>query len=228
MLDILFWALFLLTPLSMFFLLKIAGEQVNQITMVNLVTIALFAFSLIGTLPLFYGLDSYRVSIGITDKHLILKVLFFSCLNIIIFLFGVIFVRKVLRLSPVPIISTQIKSLNKNRLLSLLLVLLLVVFVTYLYLTSLSKIAIVVAFTEGTEAAAIVRSNMGNNFSGKYHRYSLVMHDFSTIVTLAFYAGWLVKKNLFNLILFLVTFSISTFTAVMAIEKGPFVGLLMA
>lgn len=228
MLDILFWMLFLLTPLSMFFLLRVAGEQLNQISMVNLVTVALFAFSVLGTFPLFYQLDSYRVAIGITDKHLIIKVLFFSCLNIVVFLFGVIFIRRVLRLSPVPIISTHIRSLNKTRMLSLLLILLLVVFVTYLYLTRISQIAIIVAFTEGTEAAAIARSNMGNNFSGKYHRYSLVMHDFSTIVTLAFYAAWLVKKNLFNLVLFLVAFSISTFTAVMAIEKGPFVGLLMA
>lgn len=63
MLDILFWALFLLTPLSMFFLLKIAGEQVNQISMVNLVTIALFAFSVLGTFPLFYQLDAYHYSL---------------------------------------------------------------------------------------------------------------------------------------------------------------------
>lgn len=228
MLDILFWALFLLTPLSMFFLLKIAGEQVNQISMVNLVTIALFAFSVLGTLPLFYQLDAYYVAIGVTDKNLILSVLFFSFINIVFFLFGVIFVRSVFFLRPMPIISTQIKGLNRIRYLSLLMVLLLVVFVIYLYLTKINQIAIVVAFTEGTEAAAIARSNMGNNFSGRYHWYSLVMHGFSTIVTLTFYSIWLIKKSLVNFILFLAAFSISTFTAVMAIEKGPFVGLLMA
>lgn len=228
MLDILFWALFLLTPLSMFFLLKIAGEQVNQISMVNLVTIALFAFSVLGTLPLFYQLDAYYVAIGVTDKNLLLSVLFFSFINIVFFLFGVIFVRSVFFLRPMPIISTQIKGLNGIRYLSLLMVLLLVVFVIYLYLTKINQIAIVVAFTEGTEAAAIARSNMGNNFSGRYHWYSLVMHGLSTIVTLTFYSIWLIKKSLVNFILFLAAFSISTFTAVMATEKGYFVGLLMA
>lgn len=228
MLDIIFWMLFLLTPLSMFLLLRVAGEQLNQISMVNIVTVALFAFSVLGTFPLFYELDSYRVSIGITDKYLILKILFFSFLNIFIFLLGVIFIRHFLKLSPVPINSMQIKRISRARLASLLIVLMLVVFVTYLYLTKINQIAILVAFTEGTGAAEIARSNMNNNFTGKYHRYSVVMHDFSIIVTLALYASWLIKKNTLNLVLFLISFSVSTFTAVMAIEKGPFVGLLMA
>ena len=228
MLDILFWGLFLLTPLSMFFLLKIAGEQVNQISMVNLVTIALFAFSVLGTFPLFYQLDAYRVATGVTDPELVLTVTFLSCANIIIFLLGVIFVRKVLLLTPVPIVSLQIKKLNKFRFISMLVVLLLVALVLYIYLGKINQAAILVALKDGAGAATLVRSKMGNDFSGKYHWYSLVLHNIGTLVTLTFYVSWLLRKKLLNLGLFLIAFSISTFVAVMATEKGPFVGLLMA
>ena len=141
MLDILFLALFLLTPLIMFFLLKIAGEQLNHISMVNLVTIALFAFSVLGTFPLFYQLDAYRVATGVTDPELVLTVTFLSCANIIIFLLGVIFVRKVLLLTPVPIVSLQIKKLNQLRFISMLIVLLLVALVLYVCLLYTSDAA---------------------------------------------------------------------------------------
>lgn len=228
MLDILFWALFLLTPLSMFFLLKIAGEQVNQISMVNLVTIALFAFSVLGTLPLFYQLDAYRVATGVTDPELVLTVTFLSCANIIIFLLGVIFVRKVLLLTPVPIVSLQIKKLNKFRFISMLVVLLLVALVLYIYLGKINQVAILVALKDGAGAATLARSKMGNNFSGKYHWYSLVLHNIGTLVTLTFYVSWLLRKRLLNLVLFLIAFSISAFVAVMATAKEPFLGLLMA
>lgn len=227
MLDILFWALFLLTPLSMFFLLRIAGEKVNQISMVNLVTIALFAFSVLGTLPLFYQLDAYRVATGVTDPELVLTVTFLSCANIIIFLLGVIFVRKVLLLTPVPIVSLQIKKLNKVRFISMLVVLLLVALVLYIYLGKINQVAILVALKDGAGAATLARSKMGNDFSGKYHWYSLVLHDIGTLVTLTFYVSWLLRKRLLNLVLFLIAFSISAFVAVMATAKGPFVGLLM-
>lgn len=228
MLDILFWALFLLTPLSMFFLLKIAGEQVNQISMVNLVTIALFAFSVLGTFPLFYQLDAYRVATGVTDPELVLTVTFLSCANIIFFLLGVIFVRKILLLTPVPIVSLQIKKLNKFRFISMLVVLLLVALVLYIYLGKINQVAIFVALKDGAGAATLARSKMGNDFSGKYHWYSLVLHNIGTLVTLTFYVSWLLRKRLLNLVLFLIAFSISAFVAVMATEKGPFVGLLMA
>lgn len=228
MLDVIFWVLFLFTPLAMVFLLRVAGEQVNQISLVNIVTVSFFAFSVIGTLPLFYQLDEYRVATGITDQNLVLKVLFFSCLNILVFLIGVIFVRQIVLLKPVPIISSEIKKLNKTRFLFLFFVLFMVMAVLYTYLGNINQVALVVAFEEGAAAASLARSKMGNDFSGKYHWYSLVLHNIGTVVTLSFYVAWLLKKRFLTLVLFLVAFSISAFVAMMATEKEPFIGLLMA
>src|SRR5690606_33231897 len=80
---------------------------------------------------------------------------------------------------------------------------------------------------DGAAAAAVARSDMGNNFN-KYHRYSLIMHDLGMVVTLSFFALWLFKKNLLRLILFVAAFAVSGFITVMATEKAPFVSLLMA
>lgn len=228
MLDVIFWMLFLFTPLAMVFLLRVSGEQINQISLVNIVTVSFFAFSVIGTLPLFYQLDEYRVATGVTDKSLVLKVLFFSCLNILVFLMGVIFVRKLLLLKPVPIVSSEIKILNKIRFVLLVCVLFIVMAVLYIYLGKIDQVALVVALKEGAAAAGLARSKMGNDFSGKYHWYSLVLHNIGTIVTLSFYVAWLLKKRFLTLVLFLVAFSISAFVAIMATEKEPFIGLLMA
>lgn len=184
-------------------------------------------FSVVGTLPLYYFLDAYRYNTGIQDPALVLIVLFFSSVNILVFLFGVVFVRRVIGLRPVELISREMCSLSLLQKVTLFGAFSFCIFVLFSYLTQLDQISILVALTEGADAAKQARSDMGNSFSGKYHWYKLVMHDIGRVLTFSCFALWLNKSNPATLIAFLVTFSYSTFVAVMATEKGPFAWLVI-
>ncbi|MFP2770644.1 O-antigen polymerase [Oceanisphaera sp. KMM 10153] len=227
MLDVLFWFFFLLTPLVIWFLLKFAGEKVNEISVMNITTVSIYVFSVLGLFPLFYQLDQYRVDTGVTNSKLVFVVLLCCFTAMLFFLLGAIFVRLAIGLRPYPIISSEIQPLKKLNRAALVLAFGVVVAVLALYLCKVGQPAIFVALKEGAAAAAVARSNMGNDFA-KYHRYSLIMHDLGTLVTLSFFALWLLEKTFIRLVLFLAAFFVSSFVAVMATEKAPFVGLLMA
>lgn len=222
-----FWCIFLLTPLILWYLLKVTGERFNQISVLNITSLSLYVFSVLGTLPLFYQIDPYRVDDGLSNPNLVFIVLLCSVGAILFFLFGAIFIRKIVGWIPYPITSNKIKPLEKPNLLALLVVLGFVALVLFLYLSKVKQVALLVALRDGADAIAMARSDMGNNFP-KYHRYSFVMHDLGTLVTLAFFVLWLNKKSFPLFFLFIISFSMSTFVAVMATEKAPFVNLLIA
>ncbi|MBF4218679.1 hypothetical protein C5616_26320, partial [Vibrio anguillarum] len=73
------------------FLLRLAGERLNQVSIVNITTVAIYLFSVLGTFVLFFQLNEYSYNIGVQDPSLVLVVLFYSAINIVFFLFGVIF-----------------------------------------------------------------------------------------------------------------------------------------
>jgi hypothetical protein len=99
--------------------------------------------------------------------------------------------------------------------------------VLILYLKKLSSIAIVVAFLDGIKDAGVARSSMANDFSGKYHWYSVFMHDLMNVVTFTLFSNWLVTKNKSAFIFFSVSFLFSAFAVIMTTEKGPFAWLVI-
>lgn len=230
MLDVAFWVFFLLVPLVVWFLLRMAGEKINQISILNVVALSIYAFSVPGLFPLFYKLDEYRVYTGVTNPELVFIVLLCSFTAIVFFLLGAIFIRRAAGLKPYPVVSAEIKPLDRMNFFALVVAFGVVVAVLALYLMRVEQVALFVALKEGAEAAAFARSEMGNNFP-KYHRYSLIMHDLGVVVTLSFFALWLLKKSFVRLALFLVACFISAFIAVMATEKASlvwlFVGMFM-
>jgi hypothetical protein len=195
--------------------------------LVNITTWSIYAFSVVGTLPLFYYLDSYSYNIGIQSKEEILKVLLYSSINLVSFLFGVLSVRRGIKLTPIPIISSDIKPLKFKQKLFSLMTFLFCVFVLVVYIKQIDKIAFFVALTDGFRESKVVRSEMGSSFSGAYHWYSLVMHDIGNLITYIFFASWLLKKNLLSFFLFLITLLYSIFTAIMATEKAPLAWLII-
>lgn len=223
----LFLLLFFYVPIFAFAQLRLAGERLNQVSIVNVTTLALFMFSILGTFFLFFQLDEYRYITGVQNRALVLEVLFYSSINILLFLFGVIFVRKVVRFDVVPFKSIEIRILSEYQVKILLLLLFFCVFVLINYLSQLDKIAIIVALTDGVNAAKQARSDMGNSFSGKYHWYKLVMHDLGSLLTFTFFAIWLINKRKRDFILFFIALSYSTFVAIVATEKGPLAWLLV-
>jgi oligosaccharide repeat unit polymerase len=216
-----------MTPITMIWLLKIAGERASKISMVTVVVYSMYVFSVVGTFPLFFMLDEYRVNIGIVKKDVIVYVLVYSAASIFCLLLGVIFSRRVLKLVPRPILSMEIKNLSPKQMAGLITALLLMCFVLYVYLKKIDSVAILVVIRDSVVAAALARSDMGNNLaSGGAHWYTLILSNIGPLITCAFYAAWLIKKNKIRLILFGVTLIVSSFVAVMATEKAPFINLM--
>ena len=227
MTNILFCFLFFLTPVAIWFLLKLAGERINRVSVLNITTISIYIFSVLGLFPLFYQWDKYRVEIGINNPNQVFVVLLCSFTGLVFFLAGAIFLRKFFGLIPYSVIYSNIQPLKKINFISLLLAFGLVMAVLALYLTKIEQVALFVALKDGSEAASLSRSNMGNNFP-HYHWYKLIMQDLGIIVSLSFFTLWLQNKNFFRLTLFLSALSIASFVAVMSTEKFPFAILLIA
>ena len=229
MLEIAFLLLFFASPFCMFYLLKIANEKINKISIVNVTAVSIYIFSILGTLPLFFMMDEYRVATGVIDRENVFLTLICSFVNMVFFLSGVIFIRRVLRLKPFPVVSSRISDLSfvqKSISLCFFVFLCLILFI---YIKKVGEIALFTAIQQGIAEAAIARSNMGNNLEGGgYHWYHLILHNLGFLLTLNFYAIFIKNKNTINLFLFIISFLISSFVATMATEKAAFVGLLMA
>lgn len=227
MLTLIFLLLFFIAPIFALVQLRVAGERLNQVSIVNITTVALFMFSIPGVFVLFFQLDEYRYIIGVQDHSLVLIVLFYSIINIIFFLFGVIFLRRFVGLEVVSFRSSEIRSISSLQGKLLLFIFAFCIVVLGDYLRQLDQIAITVALTEGASAAKQARSDMGNSFQGKYHWYKLVMHDLGNLLTLTSFAIWLTRKRGKDALLFISAFSYSVFVAIMATEKAPVAFLLI-
>lgn len=227
LLSLLFLLLFSLLPVLVLIQLKLAGERLNQVSIVNVTTVALYMFSVLGVFVLFFQLDEYRYHMGVKDQWLVFEVLFYSSINIIFFLFGVIFFRKIIGFDVVPFQVGEIKALSWLQHKLLLVLFIFCIFVLLSYLRQLDQVALFVALKESNGVANEARSNMGNSFSGKYHWYKLVMHDLGSLLTFTFFVRWIVKKGIIEFILFLSAFFYSAFVAIMATEKGPLAWLLV-
>lgn len=222
-----FLFLFFSTPIFSLFLLRLAGERLNQVSIVNITTIAIYLFSVLGTFVLYFQLDDYRYYTGVQSPTLVLLVLFYSSINLIFFLLGVIFVRKLVGFEVVPFRIYEIRRLSwlQDKLLLLLFAFCMIVLINYL--RQLDNIALFIALTDGASAAKLARSDMGNSFSGNYHWYKLVMHDLGNLVTFTSFAIWLIRKRVKDVLLFISAFFYSFFVAIMATEKGPMAWLLI-
>lgn len=227
MLEVVFWVVYLTLPVAVVWLLRIAGERINRISLISLVVASLYLFSVVGTLPLFYQWDDYRAAVGVTDQFLVFQVLIYSGINLIFFLFGIILVKNILGLRPFPINSKQIIPLNKSHIFGIFCALAVSLIVLLLFLRQLSQIALFVALEAGAKEAGEARSGMGNDFAGKYHWYKLLMYDLSQFLSYALYANWLVRRSTRSLFYFCIAFSLAVFVAIMATEKGPLAWFLI-
>lgn len=229
MLQLTFLSLFILTPFLIIYLLKIAGEKTNKISIVNITVLSLYIFSIVGTFPLFFMLDEYRISTGVTDEKIVFLTLFCSIINLIFFLLGIIFVRRILGLKPYPFASSQISNLSYRSNFAAICMFAVVVLTLLIYISKLKSIAIFSVFMGDMQDLSLQRSNMGNNFeSGNYHWYSMILHKIGFLLTLNFYAAYLIKKTKSNMLFLISSILLSSFIAVMAIEKAPFIELLLA
>jgi len=121
-------------------------------------------------------------------------------------------------------------SVSENILIHIIFLFGLFVLLNYINKIGLSNIALfaVLDITETGEKASYLRSEMGNNFSGKYHWYSLFMRDFIQLSSLAFFARYISLKSMLSLVTFTLSFIVTSFSMTTSIEKGPFMWYLVS
>ena len=212
----------------MILLLGIARERVLRVSMISVSVTALYLFSVVGLLPLFYQWDIARANSGVVDQGIILSVLLYSVLNINFFLFGVIAEKKSSnnKLSEKPNFISAATPTKKQ--IFILLTFLILSFIVFLdYISNFNELAIFTAISSGAEDAGVVRSEMSNDFSGKYHWYRFFIHSVSQFATYILLANWMGKRSRLNLILFAISFCYTAFVAIVAVEKAPIIWFLI-
>ena len=222
-LFILFFALY---PVMVITLLQKSGFSILRLGTIQFVSISLFFFGFLGTLPLYFGWDEYRVSLGVNDQYLVFKVMMFSGITMLLFIVGAVSAKTVFY-APATLNKFNRIHFNKKEIQISFLFFLFVLVVLAVYLSKIPDVALFVAVTEGAQEAALARSRMGNEFPGKYHWYSLIMHDLANVITFSFFSAFLITKKKQYSIAFFLSFLVSSFTALMATEKVPFVWLII-
>jgi hypothetical protein len=229
---LLFFTLFLLV---WSILLKYSGVKILTISIPSFLIISIFTFQYLGFPILFFFLDDYR-AYYVHDRAIIWEMFLWTSFSITLIIIGFIAARR--SFGPLHLANqynafsnsiTPIRPLQRVMLLILFIISVLVLFV-YLSKVGFHNIALFSAFGIADSKISIEtqRSYMGNAFEGKYHWYQLFMRDFLSIVSVAFFGQWLLRKNFFSFILFIISFLICTFSMLMAIEKAPMVFYLIS
>lgn len=224
--DILFVVIFLFFPVLTLVLLQLSGFSLLRVGLLQFVVTALFFLSFLGTLLLYFGWDEYAINLGVTDKSLIIRVMLFSGYTMVFVVVGAIFGKKVFNKSAI-VNQFEIIRINRREVWLLIALFIVVLVVLSIYLSKISSVALFVTLFESVSEAKVARSMMGNDFAGKYHWYSLVIHNLANILTFSFFSIYLLARKKVYLFTFVLTFLVSAFTALMATEKAPFAWLLI-
>jgi hypothetical protein len=224
--DFSFVLMYLTIPVLSILLMKAANVSIFKISISSITIISLLIFSYVGILPLYFGWDKYRYAIGVQDKYLVFQIFIFSSISIIGVIFGFIFARTVFGID-ISRNTLYIKPLNIIGHVSLIGVSIICLIVLFHYLKKVPEIALFAAITKGPVEAKVARSYMTNAFSGRYHWYSVVLHDLLNVTTYSLFAAALVRKRKIILLLFLFSLIVSFFTASMSIQKAPPIWLLL-
>lgn len=228
MTDLLFTLVFLLVPTIALVLMRLFNLSLFRVSIPEFVIVSMFVFSYVGLLPLYFGWDEYRYE-TVNDKSLIFIMLLCSGWAIISMILGFAFVQFLIGKVGVGRDIRSISVLGGTERLFVWLLLGVCVAVLLLYLSQLSNIALFVALSADATNVDMwtSRSAMGNDFGGKYYRYSIFMHDTLYFLGYVFFAIYLLKKSIFNLVCFVSVFLITSFSALMTIEKGPFMWFII-
>lgn len=227
MLDILFIILFCTFPFIVFKYMDTIGHNIFTISVPVFLIISMFVYAYSGLLPLYFGWDEYRYNMGVQDRALIFQVLIFSIISIVGLLAGFTYAKVVLKMNNFQKFDYT-RQISRKELFVLIGLIAFCFFVLFVYLSKVPTIALFVALSEGASSNSdLARSLMGNDFDGKYHWYSLIMHDLFNIVTFTLFSAFLLTKRKILFFFFAVAFLGSSFAAVMATEKAPFAQILI-
>ena len=237
--KILFLTIYLVLPVFWLLMLRFAGIQLLRISIPSILILTIFIFQYIGFPILFFEWDSYR-AIKVNDQSIIWETFAWSSVTITLLIIGFIFSKfffgsihakqnyNIYGFSPRPSFFLE------RVCTTLLFIISILVLIRYINIIGFSNLAITKVFAKalGLESVnlsvAALRSEMSNNFSGKYHWYRLFMRDLLQIATVALFSQYLLTRRFNHLLFFLIAFSITILSVTAAAEKAPLFWFLLS
>ncbi|KZY84475.1 hypothetical protein A3742_31075 [Oleiphilus sp. HI0071] len=189
--DFLFVILFFVIPFLFSWIMNKIGYPVTRLSIPSFTFVSMILLGYAGYFLLYFQLIDYRVAIGIERQDLVLTAWMASSFTIVSMVLGFFLFARAFATSRLkPNRSVFINELLPFEHFALFVLLTLSLLVLLLYLVQIPKVALLVSIMGGGEDSKFVLSEMGNNFSGKYHWYSLFMHDVAKLVAFSFFAQW--------------------------------------
>ena len=227
MTDILFSVMFALVPFIALVLLLCSGISLRRFSIPSFFIIFYLVSSYIGILPLYFGWNSYSVSIGVVDRAIMLKMFIYSSAALIMVICGFIYAHRVLGFNTNVVKDRVLVSANLIQRMFMFCLFLLCGLIFLAYIRQIETIALFKALNNDIAGALVARSNMGTTFEGKYWRYHMFFRHLLDYCVIFFFADYLIKRHRISILIFGGSFLVATFSATMSIEKGPFVKLLI-
>lgn len=231
MIDIFFILLFLFFPYFIFKFTKKYCINLLYPSLLSITVILYFIFSYIGILPLYFGLDSYRVRLGINNKNIILLMWLMSSLSIFVIIATYILFSKILNFDYKIDTKYKFKQLPKNLIYSDLFFLILYVIssiVLIYYISKIPKIPLFAAINgDSSMAVKQYRSAATNAFSGNSHYYNLFIDLGLNLSTFYFWIRYLSNKTPRFFGLFCLVLVTTIFSVIYTTQKAPIIWLLL-
>lgn len=226
--EFLFLFIYIFLPVFWLILLNKSGVKLLTISIPSILIISIFIYQYLGYPILFFFINDYSAKF-VQDREIIWKIFLLSSFTITFIIIGMVVAGKTFG-------NLHLKNqFNPNTKLILLdkqlsryffyLLLIISIFILYIYLSKVgwNNIALFSLLNLSEQGSSIkeLRSNMGNAFEGKYHWYRLFMRDFLSIISLALFGQYLIRKKYFYFLIFFFSFLVSLLSLLSATEKGP-------
>ncbi|MDA8773313.1 hypothetical protein N9M65_01905 [Luminiphilus sp.] len=224
-----FVTLWIVFPFFWISLMKLFRISILQVSIPSVLLLSIFLFQYIGFPILFFELDEYRAQ-TINDQAVIWLAFIVSSSVITLLVFGFLMGKIIFG----PLNSSKVRRPNSGSMgyANMVIKIAILGFLslgaialwTYLQKVGLHNVPVLqIASVEDVSVGrnAVLRSEMGNNFGGKYHWYRLFMRDFLQIGCLAVFAYYLATKKYMWLLGSILTIFLSGFSMLMAAEKSP-------
>ena len=233
--EFLFLFIYIFLPVFWLILLNKSGVKLLTISIPSILIISIFIYQYLGYPVLFFFINDYSAKF-VQDREIIWKIFLLSSFTITFIIIGMVVAGKNfgnLHLKNQFNPNTNLILLDKQLSRYLFYLLLIIsIFILYIYLSKVgwNNIALFSLLNLSDQSSSIkeLRSNMGNAFEGKYHWYRLFMRDFLSIISIALFGQYLIRKKSIYFLIFVLSFLVSLVSMLSATEKGPVLWYLIS
>ena len=231
MVDILFFACWLLLPFLWLILLNASKISLFKISIPSILIAFLFLFQYFGIPILYFGLDEYRVY-DVKESEIVIKIFLFTSLSITFVIFGIITSERLFGQLKTFNFKKTISSYRSLSFLFLILIFFTCVFFLIQYINIVGFENLVISgllgiVSENNSSINALRSSMTNSFDGNYHWYHLFIVEILFFITLSFLCYRYEKSTFFGNLFLIAATTVCSFSFVMSGQKAPILDLII-